>query len=79
MCVIVPACVCVCAQNEDFSEEKIRFGIEALYIDCWVRRRIYDAFKEGLESGVRHHLQVRRTACVCVCTSVLEKVIDLFT
>ncbi|XP_012676310.1 interferon-related developmental regulator 2 isoform X2 [Clupea harengus] len=44
-------------ENEDFSEEKIRFGIEALYIDCWVRRRIYDAFKEGLESGVRHHLQ----------------------
>ncbi|KAL2103876.1 hypothetical protein ACEWY4_000744 [Coilia grayii] len=44
-------------ETEDFSEEKIRFGVEALYIDCWVRRRIYDAFKEVLESGVRHHLQ----------------------
>ncbi|KAG5282652.1 hypothetical protein AALO_G00058380 [Alosa alosa] len=44
-------------ENEDFSEERIRFGVEALYIDCWVRRRIYDAFKEVSESGVRHHLQ----------------------
>ncbi|XP_030639935.1 interferon-related developmental regulator 2 isoform X2 [Chanos chanos] len=44
-------------ENEDFSEEKIRFGIEAVYIDSWMRRRIYDAFKEVLESGVRHHLQ----------------------
>lgn len=45
-------------QNEDFSEEKIRFGVEGIYIDSWMRRRVYDAFKEVLESGVRHHLQV---------------------
>ncbi|KAK9970480.1 hypothetical protein ABG768_026424 [Culter alburnus] len=44
-------------ENEDFTEEKIQFGIEAIYIDGWMRRRIYDAFKEVLESGVRHHLQ----------------------
>lgn len=44
-------------ENEDFTEEKIRFGIEGIYIDSWMRRRIYDAFKEVLESGVRHHLQ----------------------
>ncbi|XP_063321358.1 interferon-related developmental regulator 2 isoform X1 [Pelmatolapia mariae] len=44
-------------ENEDFTEEKIRFGVENVYIDSWVRRRIYDAFKEILESGVRHHLQ----------------------
>ncbi|KAG9332460.1 hypothetical protein JZ751_014558 [Albula glossodonta] len=44
-------------QNEDFTEEKIRFGVEGIYIDSWIRRRIYDAFKEVLESGVRHHLQ----------------------
>uniref|UniRef100_A0A671M4P0 Interferon-related developmental regulator 2-like n=1 Tax=Sinocyclocheilus anshuiensis TaxID=1608454 RepID=A0A671M4P0_9TELE len=44
-------------ENEDFTEEKIQFGIEAIYIDGWIRRRIYDAFKEVLESGVRHHLQ----------------------
>uniref|UniRef100_A0A674CKK2 Interferon-related developmental regulator 2 n=1 Tax=Salmo trutta TaxID=8032 RepID=A0A674CKK2_SALTR len=43
--------------NEDFSEEKIRFGVEGIYIDSWMRRRVYDAFKEVLESGVRHHLQ----------------------
>ncbi|XP_026126595.1 interferon-related developmental regulator 2 isoform X3 [Carassius auratus] len=44
-------------ENEDFTEEKIQFGIEAIYIDGWMRHRIYDAFKEVLESGVRHHLQ----------------------
>ncbi|XP_071762915.1 interferon-related developmental regulator 2 [Centroberyx gerrardi] len=44
-------------ENEDFTEEKIRFGVEGVYIDSWMRRRIYDAFKEILESGVRHHLQ----------------------
>ncbi|KAJ8370801.1 hypothetical protein SKAU_G00108290 [Synaphobranchus kaupii] len=44
-------------ENEDFTEEKIRFGVEGIYIDSWMRRRIYDAFKEVLESGVRHHLQ----------------------
>lgn len=48
-------------QNEEFSEEKIRFGVEVVYIDGWMRHRIYDAFKDVLESGVRHHLQVRRT------------------
>lgn len=51
-------------QNEDFTEEKIRFGVESVYIDSWVKRRIYDAFKEVLESGVRHHLQVRKHAAV---------------
>ncbi|XP_015203745.2 interferon-related developmental regulator 2 isoform X1 [Lepisosteus oculatus] len=44
-------------ESEDFPEEKIRFGVESLYIDCWMRRRTYDAFKEVLGSGVRHHLQ----------------------
>lgn len=44
-------------ENEDFQEEKIRFGVEGIYIDSWTRRRIYDSFKEMLESGVRHHLQ----------------------
>lgn len=55
-------------QNEDFTEEKIRFGVEGIYIDSWMRRRVYDAFKEVLESGVRHHLQVRtnsRSRSVC--------------
>ncbi|KAG8002823.1 Interferon-related developmental regulator 1, partial [Nibea albiflora] len=44
-------------ENEDFTEEKIRFGVEGVYIDSWIKRRIYDAFKEIMESGVRHHLQ----------------------
>ncbi|CAB1329442.1 unnamed protein product [Coregonus sp. 'balchen'] len=38
-------------ENEDFPEEKIRFGVEGIYIDSWMRRRVYDAFKEVLESG----------------------------
>ncbi|KAB5567281.1 hypothetical protein PHYPO_G00230970 [Pangasianodon hypophthalmus] len=45
-------------ESEEFSEEKVRFGVEVLYLDGWMRRRIYDAFKEVLESGVSHHLQV---------------------
>ncbi|KAM9828464.1 interferon-related developmental regulator 2 isoform X1 [Syngnathus typhle] len=44
-------------ENEDFTDEKISFGVESMYVDSWTRRRIYDAFKEILESGVRHHLQ----------------------
>ncbi|XP_065817590.1 interferon-related developmental regulator 2 isoform X1 [Labrus bergylta] len=44
-------------ENEDFTEERIRFGVESVYIDSWMRRRIYDAFKEIQESGVSHHLQ----------------------
>ncbi|KAI4824039.1 interferon-related developmental regulator 2 isoform X1 [Pseudochaenichthys georgianus] len=44
-------------ESEDFTVEKIRFGIEDVYIDSFMRRRIYDAFKEIMESGVRHHLQ----------------------
>lgn len=44
-------------ENEDFTHERIRFGVEGIYIDSWMRRRSYDAFKEILESGVSHHLQ----------------------
>ncbi|KAM9342164.1 interferon-related developmental regulator 2 isoform 1-T1 [Pholidichthys leucotaenia] len=44
-------------ENEDFSQEKIRFGVESISIDGWMRRRIYNAFKEILGSGISHHLQ----------------------
>ncbi|XP_051526057.1 interferon-related developmental regulator 2-like isoform X1 [Myxocyprinus asiaticus] len=44
-------------ENDDFTEEKIQFGTESIYIDGWMRHRMYNAFKEVLESGVRHHLQ----------------------
>ncbi|XP_067854606.1 interferon-related developmental regulator 2 isoform X2 [Heptranchias perlo] len=44
-------------EDGECLEETIKFGIECLYIDSWVRRRTYDAFKEILGSGVRHHLQ----------------------
>lgn len=45
-------------ENEDFIEEKVRFGGEVIFIDGWIHRRIYEAFKEVLESGISHHLQV---------------------
>lgn len=44
-------------ENDDFTPERIRFGVEGIYIDSWMRRRSYDAFKEMLVSGVSHHLQ----------------------
>lgn len=44
-------------EGEEFSEEKIRFGVECIYIDSWTRSRIYDAFKDILESGISLHLQ----------------------
>lgn len=29
-----------------------------MYLDSWARQRTYQAFKEVLGSGIRHHLQV---------------------
>ncbi|KAH0629995.1 hypothetical protein JD844_012528 [Phrynosoma platyrhinos] len=43
--------------NEECHEETIKFGLECMYVDSWARRRMYNAFKEALGSGVRHHLQ----------------------
>uniref|UniRef100_A0A8D0EV51 Interferon related developmental regulator 2 n=1 Tax=Strix occidentalis caurina TaxID=311401 RepID=A0A8D0EV51_STROC len=39
------------------EEETIRFGLECMYLDSWARQRTYQAFKEVLGSGIRHHLQ----------------------
>uniref|UniRef100_A0A8C4WK24 Interferon related developmental regulator 2 n=1 Tax=Gopherus evgoodei TaxID=1825980 RepID=A0A8C4WK24_9SAUR len=44
-------------ENGECHEETIKFGLECMYVDSWVRRRMYYAFKEVLGSGVRHHLQ----------------------
>lgn len=52
-------------QREEFTEETIKLGgtfdhpRENLHIDSWMKRRSYDAFREIMESGVRHHLEVR--------------------
>lgn len=45
-------------QGGECEEETIRFGLEALYVDSWARRRVYAAFKDALGSGMHHHLQV---------------------
>ncbi|XP_042309453.1 interferon-related developmental regulator 2 isoform X1 [Sceloporus undulatus] len=44
-------------ENGECHEETIKFGLECMYVDSWARRRMYNAFKETLGSGVRHHLQ----------------------
>lgn len=57
-------------QREEFTEETIKLGgswdhpKENLHIDSWMKRRSYDAFREIMESGVRHHLEVRTQALV---------------
>ncbi|KAE8611859.1 hypothetical protein XENTR_v10012624 [Xenopus tropicalis] len=44
-------------ENGEFQEETIKFGLEVMFMDSWARRRTYNAFKEILGSGIRHHLQ----------------------
>ncbi|XP_063282651.1 interferon-related developmental regulator 2 isoform X2 [Pelobates fuscus] len=44
-------------ESSECQEETIKFGLEAMYIDSWARRRTYNLFKEVLGSGIRHHLQ----------------------
>ncbi|CAH2312549.1 interferon-related developmental regulator 2 [Pelobates cultripes] len=44
-------------ESSECQEETIKFGLEAMYIDSWARRRTYNSFKEALGSGIRHHLQ----------------------
>ncbi|KAM8930944.1 interferon-related developmental regulator 2 isoform 2-T2 [Pelodytes ibericus] len=44
-------------ENGECQEETIKFGLEVMYVDSWVRRRTYNSFKETLGSGVRQHLQ----------------------
>ncbi|XP_048841471.1 interferon-related developmental regulator 1 [Brienomyrus brachyistius] len=44
-------------EEGDFPTETIRFGTECMYIDSWVRKRMYDAFREFVGSGMNYHLQ----------------------
>ncbi|NXE30373.1 IFRD2 regulator, partial [Ardeotis kori] len=44
-------------ESGEYQEETIRFGLECMYLDSWARQRTYQAFKEVLGSGIRHHLQ----------------------
>ncbi|XP_061864703.1 interferon-related developmental regulator 2 isoform X2 [Colius striatus] len=45
-------------ESGEYQEETIRFGLECMFLDSWARQRTYQAFKEVLGSGIRHHLQV---------------------
>lgn len=51
-------------QDRDFATETVKFGPERMYIDCWVRKHTYDAFKEVLGSGMQYHLQVSGRFCL---------------
>ncbi|KAJ8262263.1 hypothetical protein GJAV_G00164450 [Gymnothorax javanicus] len=44
-------------EEGDFQTETIRFGTERMEIDSWVRKRMYDAFREFVGSGMNYHLQ----------------------
>ncbi|KAG8436173.1 hypothetical protein GDO86_007321, partial [Hymenochirus boettgeri] len=44
-------------ENSEFQEETIKFGLEVMNVDSWVRQRTYNTFKEVLGSGINHHLQ----------------------
>ncbi|XP_039616882.1 interferon-related developmental regulator 1 isoform X1 [Polypterus senegalus] len=44
-------------EEGEFQDEIIRFGPERMYIDSWVKKRTYDAFREFVGSGMNYHLQ----------------------
>ncbi|KAM9772115.1 interferon-related developmental regulator 1 [Syngnathus typhle] len=44
-------------EEGDFQSESIRFGTERMTIDSWLRKRMYDAFREFVGSGMNYHLQ----------------------
>ncbi|XP_028810664.1 interferon-related developmental regulator 1 [Denticeps clupeoides] len=44
-------------EEGDFQTESIRFGTERMNIDSWVKKRMYDAFREFVGSGMNYHLQ----------------------
>lgn len=90
-CAAVASCMLVSVsrflffspQREEFTEETIKLGgtnedpKESLHIDSWMKRRSYDAFREIMESGVRHHLEVRTQPLVSgsrlfVCAQIVQ-------
>uniref|UniRef100_A0AAY4EV04 Interferon-related developmental regulator 1 n=1 Tax=Denticeps clupeoides TaxID=299321 RepID=A0AAY4EV04_9TELE len=48
-------------EEGDFQTESIRFGTERMNIDSWVKKRMYDAFREFVGSGMNYHLQPAET------------------
>ncbi|XP_077565457.1 interferon-related developmental regulator 1 [Stigmatopora nigra] len=44
-------------EEGDFQAESIRFGTERMTIDSWLKKRMYDAFREFVGSGMNYHLQ----------------------
>lgn len=45
------------SQNGESPQELVKFGVECLEIDSWVRRRQYSIIRESLGSGTNTHLQ----------------------
>ncbi|NXE62939.1 IFRD1 regulator, partial [Calcarius ornatus] len=44
-------------EERDFPTEMVKFGPERMYIDCWVKKKKYETFKEILGSGMQYHLK----------------------
>ncbi|XP_030856165.1 interferon-related developmental regulator 2 [Strongylocentrotus purpuratus] len=44
-------------ENGESPQELVKFGVECLEIDSWVRRRQYSIIRESLGSGTNTHLQ----------------------
>lgn len=45
------------SQNGESPQELVKFGVECLEIDSWVRRRQYSIIRDSLGSGTNTHLQ----------------------
>lgn len=43
-------------ENDQFSEERVKFQKEVLYLDSWCRHKQYDALCNSLGSGLNTHL-----------------------
>ena len=44
------------------SEEVVKFGVEYMELDSWVRQRQYTALKDALGTGITLHLQVKESS-----------------
>lgn len=45
------------ADGDVFDAQTIKFGVESLYLDNWVRRKQYDTLRDLLGTGMNTHLQ----------------------
>eukprot|EP00058_Branchiostoma_floridae_P011890 XP_002597378.1 hypothetical protein BRAFLDRAFT_113696 [Branchiostoma floridae] len=44
-------------EEAEAPNDTVRFSVEEIYLDSWVKKRQYEAFKDSLGAGVNQHLQ----------------------